>query len=211
MSFAGNVEESKWESFTLTMHSPLLPRRIEEFTGNAPGTGGLMTFVDSRWLMSISVPHQPHFDGQPGDVFTLWGYGLSVDAPGDFVDKAMSEVTGQELLTELVHHLGFEDDLAEISATTRVIPVMMPYVTSPFQPRGVEDRPLVVPKGAKNFAFLGQYTEIPQDVTFTVEYSVRGAMHGVYTLLGVERAIPGIYHPITDPKVAFGALKTALI
>ncbi|MCW2889927.1 MAG: oleate hydratase [Streptosporangiaceae bacterium] len=210
MSFAGNVEESKWESFTLTMRSPLLLHRIEEFSGNAPGTGALMTFVDSRWLMSIVVPHQPHFDGQPDDVFTLWGYGLFVDEPGDFIEKRMSEATGQELLTELVHHLGFEDDLGEISATTTVIPVMMPYVTSAFQPRGVEDRPLVVPRGSKNFAFLGQYTEIPQDVVFTVEYSVRGAMHGVYALLSIDRPIPGIYHAITDPRVAFGALKKAL-
>jgi oleate hydratase len=160
--------------------------------------------------MSIVVPHQPHFDGQPDDVFTLWGYGLFVDEPGDFIEKRMSEATGQELLTELVHHLGFEDDLGEISATTTVIPVMMPYVTSAFQPRGVEDRPLVVPRGSKNFAFLGQYTEIPQDVVFTVEYSVRGAMHGVYALLGIDRPIPGIYHAITDPRVAFGALKKAL-
>jgi oleate hydratase len=210
MSFTGNIEESTWESFTLTMRRPLLLRRIEEFSGNAPGTGALMTFVDSRWLMSIVVPHQPHFDGQPDDVFTLWGYGLFVDEPGDFIAKPMSQATGQEVLTELVHHLGFEDDLNEIRNTTTVIPVMMPYITSQFQPRGVEDRPLVVPRGAVNFAFLGQYTEIPQDVTFTVEYSVRGAMYGVYRLLGIDRPIPGIYHAITDPRVAFGALKKAL-
>lgn len=55
-TFDGNVDESKWESFTLTMRDPLLLHRIEELTGNLPGTGGLMTFTGSSWLMSIVVP-----------------------------------------------------------------------------------------------------------------------------------------------------------
>jgi oleate hydratase len=210
MSFAGNVDETKWESFTLTMHSPLLLRRLTDMSGNAPGTGALTTFVDSKWLMSIEIPHPPHFAGQPDDVFTLWGYGLFVDEVGDFIGKPMSQATGQEILTELVHHLGYEDSLAEIRRTTTVIPVMMPYITSQFQPRAVGDRPHVVPKGSQNFAFLGQYTEIPEDVVFTVEYSVRGAMHGVYGLLGIDDEIPGIYHAMAHPKVALGALKKAL-
>jgi oleate hydratase len=76
-TFCGNVDESKWESFTLTMRSPVLVRRIEAFTGNMPGTGGLMTFKDSSWLMSIVVPRPPHFAGQPEGVFTLWGMASS--------------------------------------------------------------------------------------------------------------------------------------
>ena len=73
---------------------------------------------------------------------------------------------------------------------------MMPYITSQFQRRDVADRPRVIPQGAKNFALLGQYVEIPEDVVFTVEYSVRAAMHGVYGLLGLKRKIPAIYHGI---------------
>ena len=46
-------------------------RRIEEFTGNKAGTGGLMTFKDSSWLVSSVVPHPPHFAGQADGVFTL--------------------------------------------------------------------------------------------------------------------------------------------
>ncbi|MEY9964716.1 oleate hydratase [Streptacidiphilus sp. MAP12-16] len=207
--FNGNVGEAKWESFTLTMRSPLLLERIEEFTGNAPGTGALMTFKDSNWLMSIVVPHQPHFEGQPEDVFTLWGYSLFVDTTGDYTGKKMSEATGQEILTELLGHLGFEDIAEEVRASTTVTTVMMPYITSQFERRAVHDRPLVIPHGAANFAFLGQYVEIPEDVVFTVEYSVRGAMHAVYGLLGVDKPIPPIYHALSDPKTAFLALKTA--
>jgi oleate hydratase len=208
--FAGNVDQTKWESFTLTMRSPLLLKRIEEFSGNAPGTGGLMTFVDSGWLMSIAVPSQPHFPGQPDGVYTLWGYGLLTDQPGDYVPKKMSEATGQEILTELVGQLGCGPDLDEIRRTTTVIPVMMPYIVSQAQPRRAGDRPCTVPRGAANFAFLGQFTEVPGDVVFTVEYSVRGAMHAVYELLGVRKEIPGIYRGLADPKAAFRTLKTAL-
>jgi oleate hydratase len=208
--FSGNVEQAKWESFTLAMRSPTLLHRIQEFTGNLPGTGGLVTFKDSAWLMSIVVPHQPHFDCQPEDQYTLWGYGLFVDEPGDYIGPAMSAATGQEILTELLHQLGFEDALEEISATTTVIPVMMPCITSQFAARNRHDRPLVIPRGSENFAFLGQYVEIPEDVVFTVEYSVRGAMHAVYELMGIHKPIPGIYHAMAHPAVAFDALRTAL-
>jgi oleate hydratase len=208
--FTANVDQTKWESFTLTMRSPLLLKRIEDFSGNAPGTGGLTTFADSGWLMSIAVPRQPHFAGQPDGVYTLFGYGLLIDRPGDYVPKKMSEATGQEILTELVGQLGFGADLDEISRTTTVIPVMMPYIASQYQPRRAGDRPLIVPRGAQNFAFLGQFTEVPGDVVFTVEYSVRGAMHAVYQLLGVRKDIPGIYHGLADPKAALRTLKTAL-
>ena len=192
------------------MRSPLLIERIVAFSGNQPGTGGLMTFKDSSWLMSIVVPHPPHFAGQPDGVFTLWGYGLFIDNKGDYIDKPMAQASGQEILTELMHHLGFEDILDEVRRTTTVIPVMMPYITSEFQRRDVADRPLVIPQGAKNFALLGQYVEIPEDVVFTVEYSVRGAMHGVYGLLGLKNEIPPIYHGIADPKVAMASLRTLM-
>ena len=86
----------------------------------------------------------------------------------------------------------------------------MPYITSQFAPRGEADRPQVIPDGARNFAFLGQYVEIPEDVVFTVEYSVRSAMHAVYGLFDVERRIPGIYHASTHPGVALRTLAKAL-
>ena len=72
------------------------------------------------------------------------------------------------------------------------------------------DRPLVLPTGSTNFAFVGQYVEIPEDVVFTVEFSVRGAMHAVYGLLGIDKPIPGVYHGLAHPKVAVDALRTAL-
>jgi len=208
-TFFGNIDENKWESFTLTMHSDALLKRIVEYTGNEPGTGALTTFIESGWHLSMVVPAQPHFPNMPENTYTLWGYGFEIDNEGDYVKKKMSQATGTEILTELVHQLGFEDLLDEVLATTDVTTVMMPYASALFSRRVPEDRPQVVPAGSQNFAFLGQFTELPRDVVFTVEYSIHGAMHAVYTLLGVDRPIPPIYRGMRDPKVGVKALQAA--
>ncbi|MFD9127531.1 oleate hydratase [Kitasatospora sp. NPDC059571] len=207
--FNGNIAEAAWESFTLTMRGPELVKRIEEFTGNAAGTGALMTFRDSPWLMSIVVPRPPHFADQPEDVYTLWGYGLFLDRPGEHTGRTMAESTGQEILTELLGQLGFDDIAERVRANTVVTTVMMPYITSQFARRDVHDRPRVIPHGARNFAFLGQFVEIPEDVVFTVEYSVRGAMHAVRELLGLDLPIPPVHHALTEPATVLRALRTA--
>ena len=49
------------------------------------------------------------------------------------------------------------------------------------------DRPDIVPEGAVNFAFLGQFAETKRDTIFTTEYSMRTGMEAVYTLLNVDR------------------------
>ena len=35
---------------------------------NKAGTGGLVIFADSNWLMSVVLPYQPHFINQPEGV-----------------------------------------------------------------------------------------------------------------------------------------------
>ncbi|MGH8626318.1 MAG: oleate hydratase, partial [Gammaproteobacteria bacterium] len=208
-AFSGNIDESKWESFTLTMTGRTLLDRIHAYSGNVPGEGGLMTWKESRWLLSIVVPAQPHFANQLDNTYTLWGYSLFGDVPGDYVNKKMDDCTGAEILDELLGHLGFGDIADEVRRTTKVTTVQMPYIDAQFQRRVVEDRPLVVPKGAENFAFLGQFVEIPEGVVFTVEYSVRSAMMAVYHHFGIDKEIPPIYHGMSDPKVAWSALRTA--
>ena len=69
--FDGNVEQSLWESFSVTFDDPLFFRMMQEFSGNEAGTGGLVTFKDSNWLMSVVLPHQPHYLKQPEGV-TVW-------------------------------------------------------------------------------------------------------------------------------------------
>ncbi len=208
-AFCGNVDESKWESFTLTMTGRTLLDRIQAYSGNVPGEGALMTWKDSQWLLSIVVPAQPHFANQPDNIYTLWGYSLFGNVPGDYVPKAMDDCTGAEILDELLGHLGFADIADEVRRTTKVTTVQMPYIDAQFARRVAKDRPLVIPEGAENYAFLGQFVEIPEGVVFTVEYSVRGAMMAVYHHFGVKRDIPPVYHGLSDPKVAWSALKTA--
>ena len=74
----------------------------------------------------------------------------------------------------------------------------MPYITTYFMPRGLNDRPLVVPKDSQNLAFIGNYAETPRDTVFTTEYSVRTAMEAVYGLLGVDRGVPEVWGSVYD-------------
>ena len=204
-AFDGHVDRSKWVSFTTTLHDPTFLRIIRDLSGNVPGEGGLITFPESNWLASIVIPHQPHFIGQPEDVSVFWGYGLFVDKPGDFAGKPMSACTGREIMTELLGHLKITTEAGKIMDTSICIPCMMPFITSQFLPRQQGDRPQVVPKGSKNLAFTGQFCELPHDVVFTVEYSVRSAQTAVYELLGLKREIPAVYQGKFDPRVLFKA------
>ncbi|SDR23065.1 oleate hydratase [Paraburkholderia tuberum] len=206
--FADHVDASKWLSFTVTLRDPTLFRLIRDLTGNVPGEGGLITFPESNWLVSIVLPHQPHFIGQPADVQVFWGYGLRVDQPGDFVDKPMQACTGREILTEIVGHLKMQSESARILEHAVCIPCMMPFITSQFLPRRRGDRPAVVPDEWRNLAFIGQFCELPDDVVFTVEYSVRSAQNAVYALLGLDRAAPAVYKGQHDPRIVYKAFAT---
>jgi oleate hydratase len=197
------IAQSCWESFTVTLKDPRFFRLMHDFTGNAAGTGGLVTFKDSNWLMSIALPHQPHFSAQPKEVQVFWGYALFPDRIGNFVAKPMEECNGAELLKELSGHLRLDQ---EVFDTANCIPCRMPYVTSMFMPRNQHDRPLPVPKNSKNLAFVSQFVEIENDVVFTVEYSIRAAQIAVYELLGITREIPPITSHDKSLRVQFEAL-----
>ncbi|MET9319335.1 oleate hydratase [Streptomyces sp. NPDC003038] len=205
--FCSSVEDSTWESFTVTTQDPTFFKLMQEFSGSEAGKGGLITFKDSSWLLTIVLNHQPHFRGQPEDTFVWWGYALFPGRDGDFVKKPMSQCTGREILDEVLRHLRFEER-PQILDRSIVIPALMPYITSQFLVRSRGDRPPVVPERSVNLAFIGQYAELPDDVVFTVEYSVRTAWTAVATLLGLDRQPPPVYKGQHDPKVLIEALQT---
>ncbi|MEA3411948.1 MAG: oleate hydratase [Pseudomonadota bacterium] len=205
--FSGHVDQSKWMSFTATLEDPAFFDHMEVFTGNKPGTGGLVTITDSNWFMSVVLPHQPHFIDQPEDVFVFWGDGLLPDNEGNFVNKKMSDCTGEEILTELFSHLGIMGMMQPVIDKAICIPCMMPFIDSQFLPRVPGDRPRVVPEGSTNFAFIGQFVEVPDDCVFTVEYSVRTAQTAVFTLLKLDREVSPVYEGIHDPHVLLDAFK----
>lgn len=202
-AFNSSVAQSSWESFTVTLKNPSFFEQMIEFSGNEPGTGGLVTFKDSNWLMSIVLAHQPHFVNQPADVQVFWGYALFPDRIGNFVAKPMAECNGAEILQEVCAHLRFDLETVE---TANCIPCRMPYITSMFMPRMRSDRPLPVPAGSRNLAFISQFVEIADDVVFTVEYSVRAAQMAVYELLAIDRAIPPVTPHDKSLRVQFEAL-----
>ncbi|MEE2061487.1 oleate hydratase [Rhodococcus artemisiae] len=203
--FGAHIPETKWESATVTTLDERIPEYIQKICKRDPFsgrvvTGGIVTARDSKWLMSWTVNRQPHFKQQPKDQIVVWVYSLFVDVPGDYVKKPMQECTGEEITQEWLYHMGVPiGDIPELAANAaKTVPVMMPYVTSFFMPRQAGDRPDVVPEGAVNFAFLGQFAETTRDCIFTTEYSVRTGMEAAYELLGIERGVPEVFGSTYD-------------
>ena len=207
--FCDNIDLQKWFSFTATLNDDTLHDYMENFSGNVDGTGGLVTLTDSNWLMSFVIARQPHFPNQPKDCKIFWGYGLYPDRKGNYVNKTMAECTGREMLEELWYHLKIQDLMKPSMEARRVncIPVAMPYVDSLFMPREGGDRPDVLPKGAINFAFLGQFAEAPTDCVFTVEYSVRTAQMAVYGLFETGKEVMPVYDSIHKPEILVRAVQ----
>ncbi len=205
--FCYDPEQSNWMSATVnTLDQRIVPyiKKIckrDPFSGKVV-TGGIVTVKDSSWLLSWTINRQPQFRDQPKDQLLVWVYGLFSDQPGDFVKKPMRDCTGKEICMEWLYHLGVPEneieDMAEHSANT--VPCMMPYITAFFMPRAHGDRPDVVPQGAVNFAFLGQFAETARDTIFTTEYSIRTGMEAVYTLLNVDRGVPEVWGSTYDVR-----------
>ena len=205
--FCSDPEQTNWMSATVeTLDGRIIPYitsicKRDPFNGKVV-TGGIVTVKDSSWLMSWTINRQPQFREQPRDHCLVWVYSLFTDKPGDYIKKPMRECTGKEICMEWLYHLGVpEDQIEELASTSaNTVPVMMPYIDAFFMPRNDTDRPKVVPDGAVNFAFLGQFAEIARDTIFTTEYSMRTGMEAVYTLLNVDRGVPEVWGSTYDVR-----------
>lgn len=206
-AFCTDTARTGWNSFTVTLQDPGFPDFLEKFTGNPTGTGGLLTFDRSGWLLSIVMFHQPHFRGQPQNKSVFWGYGLCADRAGDFVDKPMRDASGREILQEIGGHFGLDETQMRWFENAEVVPCRMPFITSEFMPRVVGDRPPVRPAGSENFAIMGQFCELPRDCVFTVEYSVRSAWIAVHELTQRVIAPPPVSRTDKDPRVLLQAAR----
>ena len=206
-TFCADPEKTKWMSATVTTLDEEIPPYIQAickrdpFSGHVV-TGGIVTCTDSNWLMSWTLNRQQQFKEQPANELCVWVYGLFPDKPGNYVKKPMRECTGQEICEEWLWHLGVpEDRISELAGEhANTVPCMMPYITAFFMPRAAGDRPDVVPDGAVNFAFLGQFAETPRDTIFTTEYSMRTGMEAVYTLCDVDRGVPEVWGSAYDVR-----------
>jgi oleate hydratase len=167
-------------------------------------TGGIVTVKDSvdNWFLSWTINRQPQFKSQDKDSVLIWIYSLSTNKEGNFIKKPMKECTGEEICEEWLYHIGMNTNDIHTYASTKcnTTTCYMPYINAFFQPRKNTDRPLVVPKGSTNFAFIGQFAETPRDTIFTTEYSIRTGMESVYTLCNVDRAVPEVWGSVYDVR-----------
>lgn len=199
--FYEDIPDAAWVvSATVTTLDKQIAPYIEQICKRDPYagkvvTGGIIHATDSAWKMSYTLNRQPHFKKQPKDQLVVWVYALISDIDGDYIKKPITECTGTEIAQEWLYQMGVPineiDQLAKVSC--QVVPTYMPYITSYFMPRALGDRPLVVPNGSKNLAFIGNFAETERDTVFTTEYSVRTAMEAVYTLLDIDRGVPEVF------------------
>ncbi len=200
--FCSNVDKTNWMSATIATSDDEIIKYIMDICKRDPRsgkvtTGGIVTVKDSteNWYLSWTINRQPQFKSQDKNMILVWVYSLNTNKKGNYVKKAMRECTGSEVCEEWLYHIGFPKDKIKEYASDKcnTTTCYMPYINAFFQPRRKEDRPLVVPDGAVNFAFLGQFAETPRDTIFTTEYSIRTGMEAVYTLLHVDRAVPEVW------------------
>ena len=216
-TFFDDRSQSEWLSFTVTTDSHLLLDEIARITRQKPGNA-LNTWVDSRALLSIVVHHQPHYGAQKPNEGVLWGYCLYPRREGDFVRKPFIEMTGREMLSETLAHLAAVDTATDsiadrtreiMASVVNVVPAHMPYASALFNRRAVGDRPAVVPASSTNLAFISQFAEMPFDMVFTEQYSVRCAQIAVYRFLGIpDSRLTALHHYEKSPRVLARAAVT---
>lgn len=200
--FCSDTEATNWMSATVETSNEDIIQHIMNICKRDPRagkvtTGGIVTVKDSvnNWFLSWTINRQPQFRSQNKDTVLVWLYALHTDTEGNYIKKAMRDCTGEEICQEWLYHIGMDEskikDYSENACNTTTC--FMPYINAFFQPRKNVDRPKVVPEGAVNFAFIGQFAETPRDTIFTTEYSIRTGMESVYTLLNVDRGVPEVW------------------
>ncbi|KKK21426.1 hypothetical protein AOCH_000118 [Aspergillus ochraceoroseus] len=187
-NFLSRNQQSTVETFTTTFKGPEFSSLYHKLTHDRPGTGSLLSLTESAWEITISIPHQPIFSDQPENVTVMLGYGLNPMGVGNYVKKPMCECSGEEILSEVLSHLGMAAQ--PIISTAKTIPCGMPLATAPFLTRGFHSRSAVLPPRTTNVACVGQFVDIPGDTTLEVEYSVRGAQIAVAELMGLPEKPP---------------------
>lgn len=200
--FFADRDASEWVSFTLTTKNHLFLNEIARITTQEPGNA-LNSFISREPVtplgqkdvtMSIVVHHQPHFTSQKPNETVLWGYFLYPRRHGEIIDKPYIEMTGKEMLQELIGQLSkvdpgpinISDKEEEImDSVINCIPVYMPYASALFNNRAKSDRPKVIPKHSTNLAFTGEFVEQPYQMIFTENSAVRSGEIAAFHFAGI--------------------------
>jgi len=210
--FFADRDASEWVSFTLTTKDHLLLNEITRITTQLPGNA-LNSFLSTTPItpldqidvdMSIVVHHQPHFTSQKPNETVLWGYFLYPRRNSPLFGKPYIELTGKEMLLELIAHLSAVDpgpvnikekEDAILASVINNIPVYMPYASALFNNRAKIDRPEVIPEHATNLAFTGEFVEQPYQMIFTEQSAVRSGEIAAYHFAGIPMS-----HLVDTPR-----------
>lgn len=206
--FTSSIDKSKWLScFLIVKGYPEFANKIWDKYGYKRNTQtGAITILDSSWDISMCL-YPKYYPDQADDENIIWFDTLYGERNGDYIKKPSGECTGEEIVTEFLYHLGMIDMKDEVLSHSYISTCMMPYITSQFMPRKVADRPNVIPAGCTNLALIGQFVEIPGDVVFTVETSIRTAMMAAYSLTGIDKPVVPLYQGQYDLRMITLCLK----
>lgn len=206
--FFAHPDKSKWMTFSCTFKGSTFMDWLERYTHNKTGEGLLTTFTGSPWHMEMRNPLPPYFENQPDGYTYMFLCAFYPDEPGRYTGKPATACTGKEFLDEILMSLPMDEETRAkcYDEVVAAVPVMLPYTDAHFLPRAAGDRPEVVPAGSTNLGLIGQYVEIPEDVVFTEEYSVRGARTAVYQLLDMNKAVCPVRPVQYDIRVILAAL-----
>lgn len=211
--FYKNLPAESWfvSATAMTLDHKIIPyiekiSKRDPFSGKTV-TGGIVTAVDSNWILSYTINRQPQFIDQPKGQVAVWIYGLLSNVCGNYIKKSITECSGNEITQEWLYHIGVPEEKIEEYAMNSccTTPCYMPYICSYFMPRAKGDRPLVIPHGSENLAFIGNFAETEYDTVFTTEYSVRTAMEAVYRFLEIDHGVPQVYPSAYNIRVLLRA------
>jgi hypothetical protein len=190
-AFADHIDESKWVSFTTRCTiRPSSDRR--DLTGNVPGEGGLITFRSrAGWPRSSSrtsrissaSPTTSACSGATACRRQARRLRQEADV-GLHRPRDHDRNSGPSAASRRRRRGSWDIHLHSLHDAVHHQPVPAARRATGRRSSG---------KGSKNLAFIGQFCELPDDVVFTVEYSIRSAQTAVYALLGLKREPPAVY------------------
>ena len=206
--FFTHPDKSAWMSFNCTFKGNTFMDWLQAYTHNKPGEGLSSTFVEHPWIMELRAQMPGFFRNEPEGYSFLWMCAFNSYAQGKHIPKSEFDCTGMEILEEILQSLPMDETTRQKcrEEVVAAIPVAMPYIDAQFLPHAVGDRPAVVPADSTNLGFTGQFCEIPEDVVFTEEYSVRASRMAVYQLLGMKREVAPIKPIRYDVRMLLAAL-----
>ena len=184
------VPLSRWVTFTVTDTKTEFIDQIAALTDSESGRGGLVTLKDSGRVLSLSIS-------------TSRKSSANRPAPASRGAMALSR-THRRFRAQTHGSMHRRGDPGRDAAAAAVRPAIgrdhriIDFVSStclrqqylaPLEPRRQASRGS---RGGDDLGLIGQYVEVPKEIAFTIECSVRSAWEAIYVLLKRGPAPPPV-------------------